>query len=417
MPAPRHSAEPDLGVDDPRRPASWLVPIGVRTASEWSWRVLVIAIGIMAVLWGLAQLSTIVVPVVVAVLLAALLWPVTRVLSRVMPRGAAAGLTVIGTLAAISGLLSFVGTQFSSQLPGITSQVGQGYDQIRAWFKQTFRLSDTQFDTYLQRARDELSKSSGNIGDTATQAGLTAGHVVAGFFLALFTLFFFLYEGEKIWAWVVRLFPRDARPKVHSSGRIAWGQLSAFTHATAAVAAFDAVFIAIGAWILGVPFALGVGVLVFFGAFVPIIGALVTGAVPVLLALVTLGPVQALIMLAIVVVVMQLESHALQPLIMGRAVRVHPLSVILGIAAGVLVAGVVGALIAVPLVAVVNSVGHHLLDAKPPPPERAEDMLDDAEQAQVERDVAEEEQIAEDKMAEQAISEDLVRDSDEGTSS
>lgn len=387
--------------------------MGVRTASEWSWRTIVIAAGIYAVLWLLGYLSTIVVPVVVAVLLAALLWPVTRALSRVVTRGVAAGVTVIGTLALIVGLLSFVGTQFSSQLPGITEQVGEGYDQIRTWLKETFRLSDTQFDAYIDRAREQVTSSTGNLGETAAQAGLTAGHVVAGFFLALFTLFFFLYEGEKIWAWTVRLFPRDARPKVHSSGRIAWGQLSAFTHATAAVAAFDAVFIAIGAWVLGVPFALGVGVLVFFGAFVPIVGALVTGAVPVLLALVTLGPVKALIMLAIVVIVMQLESHALQPLIMGRAVRVHPLSVILGIAAGVIAAGVVGALIAVPLVAVVNSVGHHLLDAKPPPPEKAEDLLDPGERSEVEEAVQQDEAESEHKMAEQAVSPDLVRDRDD----
>ncbi len=203
---------------------------------------------------------------------------------------------------------------------------------------------------------------------------MTAGHAIAGFFIAMFTLFFFLHDGARIWAWVVRLFPGAARGKVHSSGIVAWGQLSAFTRATVLVAAADAIGIGLVAAVLGVPFASGVAILVFFGAFIPVIGAAISGAVPVLLALVALGPVKALIMLAGVIAVQQIESHLLQPLLLGRAVKVHPLSVILAIAAGVVLAGIVGALIAVPTVAVLNAVGHHLLD--PPTPSTADSLLD-----------------------------------------
>jgi predicted PurR-regulated permease PerM len=382
MPAPAPTLSgaeqpPAIAAIDPdpsHQPAAWQVPMGVRTASEWSWRLIIVAAAVLGALWLITYFSEVTVPLIVALLLAALLMPVTRSLSRALPRGAAAGLTVLGTLAVIGGALSFVGSQFSSQFNDISTQVGQGIVEIRSWFRTSFGITDTQVDDWIAKARDELSSGSGSLGETAAQAGLTVTHLLAGFFIAMFALFFFLYEGERIWSWAVRLFPPTARGRVHSSGVIAWGQLSAFTRATIVVAAVDALGIGIVAAVLGVPFASGVAVLVFFGAFVPVVGAAVSGAVPVLLALVALGPVQALIMLGGVIAVQQLESHILQPFLLGRAVRVHPLAVILGIAAGVVAAGILGALIAVPLVAVLNAVGHHLLDERALPAGLEEDL-------------------------------------------
>ena len=399
-PSPIHApVTADLGADlDPsHQPVAWQVPWGVRTASEWSWRLLLIAAATFGTLWLVAFLSEVTVPIIVAILLAALLRPVTRFLTRAVPRGAAAGITVLGTLAVTVGALSFVGSQFTSQFGDIQNQVGEGIDQIRTWFRDSFGISDTQVDEWIDRAREQFSSGNSNLGETAAQAGLTVTHLVAGFFIAMFALFFFLYEGERIWAWVVRLFPRNGRERIHSSGVIAWGQLSAFTRATILVAAVDALGIGIVAGVLGVPFASGVAVLVFFGAFVPVIGALISGAVPVLLALVALGPVQALIMLGGVIAVQQLESHVLQPFLLGRAVRVHPLGVILGIAAGVVVGGIIGALIAVPLVAVLNAVGHHLLDEDEAPDE-ADDLLTTTEQRRVDADVAQEKRVSEQQL-------------------
>ncbi len=372
-------AEPPAWEPDDHRPDAWSVPRGVRTASEWSWRVIVIGVALYAVLWLLAYLSEVVVPVVIAVLLAALLRPVSRWLGRYMPDGLAAGVTVLGTLGLIAGILSFIGNQFSAQLGDIVDKTTEGIDEIRSWIRATFHVTDTQLGQWVDDIRNQVTSNNTNIGQTAAQAGVTATHAVTGMAIALFTLFFFLYEGDRLWAWVVRLFPRAARGKVHSSGLIAWGQLSAFTRATVLVAAVDAIVIGVGAAILHVPFASGIAVLIFFGAFVPIIGAFVSGSVAVLLALVAFGPIKAAIMLAIIVGTMQLESHVLQPFLLGRAVRVHPLSVILAIAAGIIIAGIVGALIAVPTVAVLNAVGHHLLDADPPPDD-AEDVVPDAEE-------------------------------------
>jgi predicted PurR-regulated permease PerM len=337
------------------------VPVGVRMASEWAWRLIVIGAAIYLAANLLGMLAQVVVPIIVAVLLAALLHPVSDTLRRVLPASAAAAITVLGTLAGIIGLLSFVGAQLGSQFNDLVSQVGEGVTQIRTWVSDTFGLSDTQLADYYDQVRQAVG-SSDSLRQTATQAGLTATHVVAGFFIALFALFFFLYDGSRIWGWVVRLFPSGVRAQVVSSGRIAWGQLGSFTRATILVAAADAIGIGAGAAVLGVPFASGIALLVFFGAFIPIVGALVSGAVAVLLALVSKGFVTALIMLGVVIAVQQLEAHVLQPVLLGRAVRVHPLAVILAIAAGVILGGIVGALIAVPTAAVVNAVGHHLLD-------------------------------------------------------
>ena len=377
--------------------AQWSVPSGVRTASEWAWRGLVIAAAGVALLYLTSVLSEVVIPLLVALLLAALLQPVHAGLTRIVPRALAAGLTVLGTLAVVFGMLSFVGSQLTSQLDDMTSKVTDGIDQIRLWLSTTFGITDTQFEGYIDQAREWLS--SGNLTDTATAAGLTATHIIAGFFLAMFALFFFLYDGPVIWGWVVRLCPRGARGRVHSSGLIAWTQLSSFTRATLVVAAVDAAGIGLGAAILGVPFASGIALLVFFGAFIPVIGAAISGTVAVLLALVALGPVQALIMLGIVIGVQQIESHLLQPLLVGRVMRIHPLAVLLAIAAGIILAGIIGGLIAVPTVAVLNAVGHHLLDSPAGdddvPPGRArtpDEVLTPGEKAQAEteaEDVAE----------------------------
>ncbi|MEO7236341.1 MAG: AI-2E family transporter [Lapillicoccus sp.] len=338
------------------RPSS--VPPLVRAASEWSWRLLLIAVGLIAFLYLMGFLSEVVIPLVVGVLLTALLSSIHQRLSRVMPRGAAAGVTVLGTIVVIAALLTLVATQISGGFDSMSEQVGTGIAQIRDWIRTTLGITDTQFGEYLDELKAYLS--SANLGSSLSKAGVTAGHFVAGTFIALFSLFFFLYDGPRIWGWVVQLFPRVARERVDSSGGVAWSQLTAYTRATVLVAAVDAVGITAGALILRVPFALAIGVLVFLLSFIPIVGALLSGAVAVLIALVAHGPVTALIMLAVVIGVQQLESHVLQPFILGRSVRIHPLGVILAIATGAILAGIVGTLVAVPILAVVKAMAEHL---------------------------------------------------------
>lgn len=370
-----------------------IVPPTIRAASEWTWRLLLIAVGVVALFKLVNILAQVTYPVIVAVLLAALLQPVFHRLNRIMPRGLAAGLTVLGTLAVLVGLISFVVNQLTGQMGDLVGQVGQGVTEIRTWLLSTFNLSEGQLTKYLDEARKNLGEGGG-LGEQAAKAGLTAGHVLAGAAIAMFSLFFFLFDGPAIWAWVVRLFPRGVRARAVSGGEIAWSQLQAFTRATILVAATDALGIGLGAFALGVPFASGIALLVFLGAFVPVVGALVSGFVAVILALVAKGPLIALAMLGIVLLVQQVESHVLQPLLLGRAVRVHPLAVILAIAAGIIVGGIFGALVAVPLVAVLNAVGHHLLDPEPPDVSSTHEMLTPAERAEVESEVEESEERA-----------------------
>lgn len=367
------------------------VPPTVRAVSEWVWRSLIIGVGVIALLKLISILSEVVFPVIIALLLAALLDPLFHRLRVVLPKALAAGVTVLGTLAAIVALFSFVGNQFATQLSDIIDQVTEGLSQTRDWVESTFNLEKGQVTGWLAEQWAKVAQDD-QISTLATQAGLTVGQVLTGFFLVMFSLFFFLYDGPGIWAWVVRLFPRNARTKVLSSGAIAWNQLKAFTRATILVAGVDAIGIGLGAFVLSVPFASGIALVVFLGSFVPIVGALLSGFIAVALAFVAEGPITALLMLLIVIAVQQLESNVLQPLLLGRAVRVHPLAVILGIATGIIVGGVIGALTAVPLVAVLNAVGHNLLEPTPEDVEHPEELATEDEQDVIREDIAQAEE-------------------------
>jgi len=338
------------------------VPIGVEIAAAWAWRIALIGGVGYVLLRLLAFFSEVTIPIAIGLLLTALLiGAVDWLQKRRVPRILATFIVVIGLLVAVFGLFGLVGQQLATQFDDLRDSVFEGFDQLRDWARTgPLGLSDDQWSEWVQRIRDAGSTEDREVVSQATAVGTQIGHFVAGFFLALFTLFFFLYEGDRIWGWFTSLFPRAVRARVHSSGRAAWGSLTAFVRATVMVALVDAIGIAAVALALQVPLAFAIGVLVFLGAFVPIIGALLSGMVAVLVALVAQGPVAALLMLAGVVAVQQLESHILQPFLMGHIVALHPLAVLFAIAAGVVAYGIVGALLAVPLAACVNSVVRHL---------------------------------------------------------
>ena len=344
---------------------SHAVPKTVRDMADWSWRFLVIVAAILVILKGLTMISTIVIPVLVAILLAALLEPVFRFLTRGLSRTLSAGLTVLGLILVLSGVFVVVGQTLSSGLGEMTDQVLHGVDEIRSWVRDTFGITNVLIDHSLTRAREAVTDNAGEgIGPILTKVGLTAGHFIAGFFIALFALFFLLYDGPQIWTWVVRFFPHRTRTGVDEAGHIAWGQLSAFTRATVIVALVDAVGITLVAIALKVPFPAIIFLLVFVGAFIPIVGGGLSGTIAVLLALVTHNPFTALLMLAGVIAVQQIESHLLQPLLLGRVMKLHPLAVILAIGAGLVLGGILGALIAIPIVAVLNAVGKYYFAAE-----------------------------------------------------
>ncbi len=341
------------------------VPYGVDLAAQWSWRLLVVALAGLVVARGIGMFAVVVLPLVIALLLAALLVPLVEVLHRArLPRGVASLLAVLGAIAIIVLLLTFAGQQIAQGANDLAKQVVSGLEQIRVWLKTgPLHASDSQINAYLKSAQDAVTSSNKQIVSRLTEVTSAVSHIVAGFFIILFATYFFLADGNRIWSWVVRIFPRASRERADSSGRVAWTSLTAFVRATMLVAFTDALGVMLVAAILRVPFVFAIGVLVFIGAFIPMIGALLSGSVAVLVALVAQGPVVALIMLGGVVAVQQLEAHVLQPFLLGRLVSVHPLGVIVAIAMGVLVAGIAGALVAVPLVASINAVVQHLSDS------------------------------------------------------
>jgi predicted PurR-regulated permease PerM len=357
------------------------VPYGVDLAAAWGWRLVIIA-GAVYLLWYVVSfLAVLVIPVVVALLISALVVPVVDWLERAgVRRGIGSALVVVVTIGFVAALLIFAGQQVANGADDLASSTVDGLEKIRNWLQTgPLHASDSQINNYIQSIQDAITKQTqgGGIVGRVTEVGSAVGHVLAGFFIVLFSTYFFLSDGNRIWAWVVRLSPRAARERVDSSGRVAWISLTQFVRATVIVAATDAILIGIGAAILSVPFALAIGVLVFLGAFVPIVGATVAGTVAVLVALVDQGLVTALIMLAVVIGVQQLEGHVLQPFLMGRWVSVHPLGVILAIGAGVLTAGVAGALVAVPLAAAANAVVQHLATYTEPGDDPVEELEED----------------------------------------
>ncbi|WP_030465671.1 AI-2E family transporter, partial [Lentzea aerocolonigenes] len=341
----------------PESEISGRVPLLLRVSAALSWRFVVVVAALYVVAYVLGYIASIVIPVAIALLLAALLSPgVAKLVEWRVPRGVATTVMMILGIGVLGGVLTFVISEFSRGLPELQSQVGASLDTIQRWLKDgPAHLSDAQLQNYLNEIVKTIKENQAEITSGALTTAATLGEVLTGLLLALFTLIFFLHDGDGIWRFVIRGVPRDVRQRVDVAGRRGFGSLVSYVRATAAVAVVDAVGVGIGLAIIGVPLVVPLSALVFLGAFIPIVGAVFTGAVAVLIALVTNGPIAALVVLAVLIGVMQLESHVLQPLLLGRAVKLHPLAVVLAIAGGLVVGGIAGALLAVPLLAVLNS--------------------------------------------------------------
>ncbi|MFC3503053.1 AI-2E family transporter [Micromonospora krabiensis] len=333
------------------------VPHALRIAAAWSWRLIVIGAVAWALLRIVGTIRIVIIPLAIALLLSALLAPAVGWLLRArFPRSLATAVVLVGGLAAVVGTLTLVVNEFIQGVPELSDKSSQGVRQIQDWLKTgPLHLSDSQLTQYIDEAQRWVDDNTDRFTSAATTTAATLAEVLTGTILVLFATFFFLRDGNRIWRFLVRLLPVAARWKVDDAGRASWATLGAYVRATVLVAFIDAVGIGIFLVIFDIPFAFPLAALVFLGAFIPIVGAALSGGVAVLVALVDSGPVTALIILGAVIGVQQLEGHVLQPLIMGRAVAIHPLAVIIGIAAGVVLAGITGALVAVPLIAVLNT--------------------------------------------------------------
>jgi putative heme transporter len=368
-------------------PADEAVPPALKVAAAYSWRILVI-VGVIAVLiFVIMQFRDIVVPFFVAVLLAALLVPFVNFLVRNRwPRWLAIVVAMVGTLAVIAGLIVLVVLQVRAGYPDLQAQSVGAYDNLKAWLLASpLQLTEADISAYLGQAWEAIQRDSSALVSGIMSVGTTAGHVLAGFLLTLFATLFILIDGKGVWRWIVGLFPRRSRPAVDGAGQAGWITLTTFVKVQIFVAAVDAVGIGAGAWILGLffggfPLVIPIAVAVFLGSFIPVVGALISGALAVFVALVYLGPIPAVIMLGIVLLVQQVEGHILQPLVMGTAVKVHPLAVVFAVAAGGFIAGIPGALFAVPVIAVLNVVVKYIAagEWRTHPHPTAKDVLGDA---------------------------------------
>jgi predicted PurR-regulated permease PerM len=339
----------------------------VRKSAAWAWRLLVILAAVVALLWVLKKLEVIVVPVLLALMVSALLVPaVDWIDRRGLPRGAAVALVMLGGFAIFGGILAFVIVQFVYGLPDLTDQVSRSIDSSRRWLIEgPLHLRGEQISNAGNAAIQALHNNQSKLTSGALATAATITEVVTAAVLALFTLIFFLYGGRNIWQYVTKIFPEGARGRVREAGSAGYGSLISYVRATFLVALTDAAGVGTGLAIMNIPLALPLASLVFLGAFIPLVGAVIAGFLAVVVALLAKGIVYALITLGLLIAVNQLEAHLLQPLVMGRAVSIHPLGVVLAISTGGVLGGIVGALLAVPTVAFLNNAIQVLLARDP----------------------------------------------------
>lgn len=353
------------------------VPQGLRTAAGWCWRLAVIAVFVWGLFTVLDKISEVSIPIAVSLLLTAAMWPLAGWLTRHrVPRALAAGLCLLLLVVLLGGLFTLVGAQIASQWDELSKQSVASVAQLTHWLAGSpFHVSQSQLNGLLTAAETWAKGSQGRIAGWAAAAGTGIGHFLAGTVMALFTTFFFVYEGDKLARAVARVIPSENRARILDSSRRGWVALVAYVRAAVIVAAVDGLGAGIGAALIGSSMSLAIGTLTFVLAFIPIVGAFVSGVVAVAVVLVTLGVVKAVIMLIVFVAVMEIESHVLQPFLLGKAVSIHPLVILLGIAIGGIVSGIVGALFAIPLVAF----GAAFIKAMDPetPPDEVAPVVDD----------------------------------------
>ncbi|MDO5499779.1 MAG: AI-2E family transporter [Propionibacteriaceae bacterium] len=330
-----------------------VVPRGLQIAASWAWRVLLVAALAAGLGWLIRFLSAVTIPLAIGILLTAGLLPIAhRLMKWGLPRPLSAVITLVGGLLVVSALLTLIISQIAGQADELGQRAMEGVHQLTMWLNSgPLQISQDQLNTWINQVTEYLRNQQAAIAQYAATGAGAVGSFITGAVLALFAMFFMLYDGPKIWGWLLKLVPGAARERVDGGGKSGWNSLAEYVRATVIVAAVDAIFPLIAAFIMGVPMAPALGALLFVSAFVPIVGILVAGAVVTLITLVTVGPVQALIMLGVIIAVNQLEGNILQPLLLGKAVSLHPLAVLFGITIGITVGGIVGALLVVPIMA------------------------------------------------------------------
>ena len=363
---PQARAAADAPVALTGAPRGPRVSPSLRLITDYVWRVAVLVFAIYFTFVGLARLQAVVVALFIGLVICAILSPLTGLLARYMRRGAAAGLSLLAALAAVGGLLTFVVTSAVSQSASLSEEFQQGIDQIANWLDDgPLNVSSADLNAAIEQARGWISTHRGALVNEALSGAGLALELVSGLALALFCAVFFLSSGTQMWTWVVGQVPARHQRRLDGAVNAGWTAFAGYTRGILVIAFTNAVLVGIVLFILRVPLALPLAVLVFFASFIPLIGAPIALAIATLVALAGRGPVIALVVLAMIVLIGQFEGHVLHPLVMSRAANLHPLVVVVSVASGAVLGGVIGAVVAVPLVSTSWGVINYLR-AQPP---------------------------------------------------
>ena len=332
------------------------VPSWLATGAAWSWRLLLLAIAIYLIARVLGILYIVVVPCVAALLLTALLQPLASRLRRAgLPNMAATWVTLLIAAIVLGGLALLVADRVSADYPTLLAEVKHTTAQVQSWLAgPPFHVKNTNVQKFLNNIPSYLSKHRALVEGTVVTGGKIASEFFGGLVLMLFVMFFLIKDGERIWNWLLGAMRTDTARRVDRAGHASWLVLVYYMRGTVAVAAIHALVVGVALWVMGVPLAVPLAVLVFLAAFVPLVGLLVAGAIAIVVTLATKGWVDAVVLLVILIIEDQLEAHLLQPQVVGKMIRLHPLAVILSLAVGGVLAGIPGAVVAVPIVAVIT---------------------------------------------------------------
>ncbi|MFI5688042.1 AI-2E family transporter [Streptomyces sp. NPDC051636] len=330
----------------------------LRVAAAYAWRLILVGILVYGIFTVLGRFQLIAVALFLALVVTSVLRPLTDLLNRVLPRPLSVAVALVGSLLLLFGLLALVGNAVAGESAKLAGEFRGGVHRIELWLRRPpFRLSPGRLSDLQRQATDYVNTHRAKLLSSAVSGLGRVVEVVTGAVLALFSSVFFIHSGERLWAWARdQLLPSGARPGWDRAGRAAWRTFAGYTRGIIIVAATNAVLVGVVLLVLRVPLALPLTLLEFFATFVPLVGSPVALGVATVVALAGRGPLTALAVLVLIVVIGQLEGHVLHPLVLSWAVRLHPLVVAVSVIAGSIVAGVIGAVVAVPFISVVWSV-------------------------------------------------------------
>ena len=349
-------ARPAVRDADPEDVPGGRAPRWLQTAAGWSWRLLLVGLLVYALARIASALRIVVLPCVAALLLTALLQPLTARLKKAgMPGILATWCSLLLAIAVIAGLGTLIGVRVSAGYPTLVKEVTHSGHQLQHWLAgPPFHIRQAHLQQLVTNLKNLIVSHKTQVAGAVLTGGKYVTEILGGTILTLFVGFFLLKDGERIWGWLTGFMTRDRADRADRAGRAAWQVLVHYMRGTILIAATHSIVIGVTLWILGVPLVIPLAAVVFLAAFVPLIGILFAGVLSIGVTLGTRGLVAAVILLVVFLVEDQMDGHLLQPQIVGRIIRLHPLAVILALAVGGVLAGIPGAVVAVPTAAAIS---------------------------------------------------------------